>query len=129
LGYGMISPKFCFGTSGAADITPTDCITSWSQIIDTLDTSQFLNTSATAQTKAGELTVQGGLIASGLVANTSGKVIVGGGSASPSSSVPLTVNGQVRLTGAGGTAATTNAYLVAGGSGGDASWTPSRCGT
>lgn len=108
---------FCLGTS---------CITAWPAAVDT---STFLNTSATAQTKAGPLTVQGGFTASGLVANTSSKVIVGGGSASPNSDVPLTVNGRVRITGGSGVAPTTDAFLIAGGPGGDTGWTPSRCGT
>ncbi len=105
---------FCLGSS---------CITAWPAATDT---STFLDTSATAQTKAGALTVQGNLTSNNLVSNTSGKVIVGGGSASGASDVPLTVNGRVRITGGG---PAQYAYLTADGTGGDASWRPSKCGS
>lgn len=51
---GVIAARYCFGSNNTSTASPVNCITSWPAAIDT---STFLNTGATAQTKSGNLTV------------------------------------------------------------------------
>lgn len=101
LGWGVISPKFCFGSSSSFDITPTECITSWSEVAGpVIDTSQFLDKSATTQTKTGVLKL-------------------GTSPGSGASDVSLVLDGRIRIEGGN---PGLGKVLTAGGAGGDASW-------
>jgi hypothetical protein len=97
IGYAVISQKYCFGTYSNQDITPTDCIYSWP------NTTGFISTDATAQTKTGVL-----------------KLGVAPGTAA--SDISLVLDGRIRIEGGTADVASAGQVLAADGSGGDASW-------
>jgi hypothetical protein len=98
LGYALIVPKICFGTSGVADITTSDdrCKSAWPAAADA---SSFLTTGTEVQTKTGVL-----------------KLGVAPGAAA--SDVSLVLDGKIRIE--GGTPGT--GKVLRSGAGGDASW-------
>ncbi len=96
IGYALVAPKICFGTSSLTDITfvETNCKTAWPS------TTGFVSTDATAQTKTGVLKL-------------------GAAPGSGAADVSLVLDGRIRIEGGGPGA---NKVLASDGAGGDATW-------